>query len=52
MGHHISMSTYVLVPGGGHGGWCYKKVARLLREAGHDVRALTLTGVGERSHGR
>jgi pimeloyl-ACP methyl ester carboxylesterase len=39
-----------LVPGGAHGGWCYQKVARLLRAAGHEVHALTLTGVGERSH--
>jgi pimeloyl-ACP methyl ester carboxylesterase len=44
------MATYVLVPGGGHGGWCYQKVARRLRSAGHEVYALTLTGVGERSH--
>jgi pimeloyl-ACP methyl ester carboxylesterase len=44
------MATYVLVPGGGHGGWCYQRVARLLRDAGHEVYAPTLTGVGERSH--
>ena len=44
------MSTYVLVHGGGHGGWCYQRVARLLRGAGHDVYAPTLTGLGERSH--
>jgi pimeloyl-ACP methyl ester carboxylesterase len=44
------MATYVLVPGGAHGGWCYQKVARLLRKSGHEVCALTLTGVGERSH--
>jgi pimeloyl-ACP methyl ester carboxylesterase len=44
------MATYVLVPGGGHGGWCYKRVARLLRGAGHDVYTPTLTGIGERSH--
>src|ERR1700704_4435677 len=44
------MSTYVLVPGGAHGGWCYTKVADILRDAGHAVHALTLTGVGERSH--
>ena len=31
------MATYVLVHGGGHGGWCYQKVARLLRAAGHEV---------------
>ena len=44
------MATYVLVPGGAHGGWCYQKVTRLLQAAGHEVYALTLTGVGERSH--
>jgi pimeloyl-ACP methyl ester carboxylesterase len=44
------MATFVLVHGGGHGGWCYQKVARLLRGAGHDVYTPTLTGVGERSH--
>jgi pimeloyl-ACP methyl ester carboxylesterase len=44
------MTTYVLVHGGGHGGWCYQKVARLLRDAGHDVYTPTLTGLGERAH--
>jgi pimeloyl-ACP methyl ester carboxylesterase len=44
------MATYVLVPGGAHGGWCYQRVARILRSAGHDVYTPTLTGVGERSH--
>jgi pimeloyl-ACP methyl ester carboxylesterase len=44
------VSTYVLVHGGHHGGWCYQKVARLLRAAGHEVYAPTLTGVGERRH--
>ncbi len=44
------MATYVLVHGGGHGGWCYQRVARLLRAAGHEVYAPTMTGVGERSH--
>ena len=44
------MASYVLVHGGGHGGWCYQKVARLLRAAGHDVHTPTLTGLGERSH--
>ena len=28
------MATYVLVHGGGHGGWCYQKVRRLLRGRG------------------
>ncbi len=44
------MATYVLVHGGGHGGWCYQKVARLLRDAGHDAYTPTLTGLGEREH--
>jgi pimeloyl-ACP methyl ester carboxylesterase len=44
------MAIYVLVHGGGHGGWCYDKVARLLRGAGHDVYTPTLTGLGERKH--
>ena len=44
------MSTYVLVHGGAHGGWCYRPVAERLRAAGHEVWAPTLTGLGERSH--
>lgn len=44
------MATYVLVHGGGHGGWCYKKVAPMLRAAGHEVHTPTMTGLGERSH--
>ena len=40
------MATYVLVHGGGHGGWCYQRVARLLRAEGHEVYAPTLTGPG------
>ena len=44
------MATFVLVHGGGHGGWCYQPVARLLRAEGHEVYAPTLTGLGERRH--
>jgi len=44
------VATYVLVHGGGHGGWCYQKVARRLRAAGHEVYAPTLTGCGERAN--
>jgi pimeloyl-ACP methyl ester carboxylesterase len=44
------MATYVLVHGGAHGGWCYQRVAQILRSEGHDVYAPTLTGLGERSH--
>ena len=44
------MATFVLVHGGGHGGWCYQRVAAPLRAAGHDVYTPTLTGLGERAH--
>jgi pimeloyl-ACP methyl ester carboxylesterase len=44
------MASFVLVHGGGHGGWCYRKVATLLRGAGHEVYTPTLTGLGERKH--
>ena len=43
------MATYVLVHGGGHGGWCYQRVARLLQAEGHLVYTPTLSGLGERS---
>jgi pimeloyl-ACP methyl ester carboxylesterase len=42
--------TFVLVHGGGHGGWCYRGVARILRSRGHQVYTPTLTGYGERIH--
>jgi pimeloyl-ACP methyl ester carboxylesterase len=42
------MATFVLVHGGGHGGWCYKFVAKILRAKGHEVYAPTLTGLAER----
>src|SRR5262249_7371378 len=44
------MTTFVLVHGAWHGGWCYKRVARLLRQAGHEVYTPTLTGLGDRAH--
>jgi pimeloyl-ACP methyl ester carboxylesterase len=42
--------TFVLVHGAWHGGWCWRRVAQLLRKAGHDVYAPSLTGLGERKH--
>jgi len=42
--------TFVLVHGAWHGGWCWKKVAPLLRADGHQVYTPTLTGLGERRH--
>ncbi len=44
------MTTFVLVHGAWHGGWCWKHVARRLRAQGHDVYAPTLTGLAERAH--
>ena len=44
------MATFVLIHGGGHGGWCYDKVARLLRAEGHEVHAPSLTGCGDKRH--
>ena len=43
------MATFVLVHGGGHGGWCYAKVKRLLEADGHEVFAPSLTGLAERA---
>jgi pimeloyl-ACP methyl ester carboxylesterase len=44
------MGSFVLVHGGGHGGWCWSRLAPLLRAAGHEVYTPTLTGLGERAH--
>jgi pimeloyl-ACP methyl ester carboxylesterase len=42
--------TFVLVHGGGHGGWCWQRMATVLRHRGHQVWTPTLTGFGERHH--
>jgi pimeloyl-ACP methyl ester carboxylesterase len=44
------MATFVLVHGAWSGGWCYARVATLLRARGHTVFTPTLTGQGERAH--
>lgn len=44
------MTTFVLIPGMCHGAWCFDDLAAGLRSAGHDVLALTLSGVAERAH--
>ena len=44
------MTTFVLIPGMCHGGWCYVDLSAALRDHGHDAQPLTLTGVSERSH--
>ncbi len=41
---------FVLVSGAWHGGWCWNRVAPLLRAAGHEVHTPTLTGVSDRAH--
>jgi pimeloyl-ACP methyl ester carboxylesterase len=43
-------TTFVLVHGAWSGGWCYARVAALLRSRGHTVFTPTLTGQGERAH--
>lgn len=43
-------STFVLVHGAWHGGWCWQRVADLLRQEGHRVFTPTLTGLADRSH--
>jgi pimeloyl-ACP methyl ester carboxylesterase len=42
--------TFVLVHGAWHGAWCWSRVLPLLRAAGFEAHAVTLTGVGERAH--
>jgi len=42
--------TFVLVHGVWHGGWCWSRVAEILRSRGHRVTTPTQTGLGERAH--
>mgnify|MGYP001344918134 CR=1 FL=1 len=45
------MATFVIVHGAWGGAWSWNKlVVPRLRKAGHDVYAVTLTGLGDRSH--
>lgn len=41
------MSTYVLVHGAFHGGWCYEKIVPRLEAAGHTAIAVDLPGHGD-----
>lgn len=45
------MATFVIVHGAWGGAWSWNKlVVPRLRQAGHEVYAVTLTGLGDRSH--
>ena len=44
------MATFVLIHGSWGGSWTWRWVTPLLRAAGHDVYAPTLTGLGARVH--
>ena len=46
------MHTYVLVHGGGHGGWCYDKVTRRLQALPFAVRCAPCEGAREKSMAR
>jgi pimeloyl-ACP methyl ester carboxylesterase len=43
-------TTFVLVHGAWHGGWCWQKVDALIQAAGHRTLSPTLTGLGDRAH--
>jgi pimeloyl-ACP methyl ester carboxylesterase len=44
------MAEIVLVGGSFLGAWAWERVTPVLRDAGHDVDPLTLTGFGDRAH--
>jgi pimeloyl-ACP methyl ester carboxylesterase len=46
----VPNSTFVLVHGAWHGGWCWRDVVPHLTAQGHRVFCPTLTGLGERAH--
>ena len=41
------MTRFVLVPGAWHGGWAFDAVSDALSREGHEVQALTLSGLGD-----
>ncbi len=46
------MTTFILIHGMWHGGWCWERLTPLLRDAGHEVHAPTLAGLAERANMR
>lgn len=45
-----AVATFVLVPGFWLGAWAWRAVANTLRTKGHEVYAVTLTGLAEKKH--
>ena len=46
------MTTFILIHGMWHGGWCWERLTPLLRDAGYQVYAPTLAGLAERAGSR
>jgi pimeloyl-ACP methyl ester carboxylesterase len=46
----MDKTSFVLVHGAWHGGWCWRRVADRLTAKGHRVYTPTLTGLADRSH--
>ena len=46
----MTVATFVLVHPAWHGGWCWNRLAPILRQHGTRVFTPTLTGLGERTH--
>lgn len=46
------MTTFILIHGMWHGGWCWERLTPLLRDTGHQVHAPTLAGLAERANMR
>jgi len=44
------MTTYVLIPGGWHGGWAYSEIVARLASHGHRAIAPSLSGLADRRH--
>lgn len=44
------MATYLICHGAWSGGWSWRRIRTLLRDAGHEVFTPTYTGLGERAH--
>ena len=44
------MTTFILIHGMWHGGWCWERLTPILRDAGHIVYPPTLAGLAERAN--